>query len=111
MDTDDFDRAVTPVVGTPCRDDCPLATREARKFWLNMLAPGGALALLAIRFNQMGMIVDRQADRLDDAVKKLDKLSARSRTLTLVLGILVLALASFAAGAVSMRAIAWVRTP
>jgi hypothetical protein len=52
--------------------------------------------------------VDTLTGRLDAAVKRLDKLSARSRTLTLALGILVLTLASFAAGAVSMRAIEWV---
>jgi hypothetical protein len=99
--TDDFDRAETPVMGTPCRNDCPLAKSAVRAHWLNLLAPGGSIAKLA-------EIVDTLTGRLDAAVKRLDKLSARSRTLTLALGILVLTLASFAAGAVSMRAIAWV---
>jgi hypothetical protein len=65
------------------------------------------LAVLAIRLNRLGQIVDKQAELLDAAVKRIDKLSARSRTLTLVLALVALSLASFAAGAIAMRALAW----
>lgn len=78
--TDDFERAATPVVGTPCRDECPLAKKEVRRHWLDLLAPGGSVA--------------RLADIVDGLSTKLARMDRRVTVVMVVVGLLV----SFAAG-------------
>ena len=71
-----------------------------RKHWFDLLSPGGQVARLADK-------IDEQVDRLDVVVKRFDRLSSRTRTLTLVVVAVVLTIASFAVGAITMGVIAW----